>query len=150
MDFLVKYLSMILRQADHLLILLGIQIHKVIVDGIDIRIPQPNLIMDMGTGTFTCRARLGNLFTSNHILPLLYQDLAEMGISGLITIAMVYLHQVSVAGLPFGIDHLAVSGCIDWSTGITCKVHSVVEPAYMINRVITVSVSRCSALKVLV
>ena len=73
---------MVLSQIYHLLILIGIQVHKVVVDGVYILVTHPNLIMDMGSGTLTCGTGLGNLLAAYHLLALLNKKVVMEPLKG--------------------------------------------------------------------
>ena len=92
------------------------------------------------------------LLAAHYLLSGLYQELLveQVGIEGLVAIAMIYYHCVSVARHPFGALYDTVGSGIYRCLLVAGEVHSLVECAHVVDGVNPVSISRCRTLEVAV
>lgn len=141
---------MVRRNLYHAVIILGTEIHEVVVDGIHNFSLNVYFVVQVRTSTLARTAYPANDLTTYHFLAQLRPEIAQVCIHRLITEAVVYHNSVAIARLPAHLHHGAISRGIDIRALGSRKVHTLMELAGTINGVDTRTVTRSGLTEVFI
>ena len=141
---------MILRNLNHAVVILGTQVHEVVIDGIHHFALHVYLVVQVRAGALARAAHSSDDLATHHPLAHFGAEVAQMGIPCPVAEAVVDDDGVAVTRLPPHLDDRAVARGVDIRTGIGREVHARMEAGSAVDGVDARTVSGSGLLQVLV
>ena len=132
---------MVISHADHLLILVCIEIHEIVVCRIHMTATLQHLVVQVRTRRTPAVTRECNGLSALHTLTLLHIETLQMRIACLVAVAMVDNDHLSISALTTGLLHHTIGRSIHRCAYIAAEVHTLMEDTGLIDRMYTVAIS---------
>ena len=141
--FLVHYLTCVGSKLYHTVVFFGREVEKVVVERGDVLAFVYNLVVEVRTSTFASVADRTNYLSTSEFLTFFYFEFMHVGIQSFVIKSVIDDDRVAVALFPSNEFDNAIASGINVGASRGCEVHALVELARAIDRVDTITKTRC-------